>query len=120
MLKNCSVCVAETTPCTCSSDLSCETLNRITRILGLIKLSKYIPIRQIYVTSSYSIPYCSNSEYWTQKRTQSESIYSIILDVHVSKAEHRIYHNDICYKKCSESKSTTNTTNSSYCLGDLT
>ena len=43
----------------------------------------------INVTSFSSIPYCSNSEYWTQKRTQSESIHSIILDVHVLKAEHQ-------------------------------
>ena len=89
LLPHCSVCVAETSLCTCSSDLSCNTLNTITRILGLIKLSKNIPIRQICVTSSSSIPYCNNSEYWTQKRTQSDIIHSIILDVHVLKAEHK-------------------------------
>ena len=31
------------------------------------------------------------SEYWTQKRTQSESIRSTILDVHVLKAERQNY-----------------------------
>ena len=39
----------------------------------------------INVTSPSSIPYCSNSDYWTQKHTQIESIHSIILDVHVLK-----------------------------------
>ena len=34
--------------------------------------------------------YCSNSDYWTQKRIQTESIYSTILDVHVLKAERQI------------------------------
>ena len=29
----------------------------------------------IYVTSFSSISFCSNCEYWTQKRTQSESIH---------------------------------------------
>ena len=42
----------------------------------------------IYVTSFSSISYWCNSENWTKKRTQSESIHSIILDVHVWKAEH--------------------------------
>ena len=41
----------------------------------------------VYVTSFSSIPYCSKRENWTQKRTQSENIHSIILDVHVLKAE---------------------------------
>ena len=41
------------------------------------------------VTSFYSISYCSNSEYWTQKHTQNESIHSVILDVYVLKAEHQ-------------------------------
>ena len=41
----------------------------------------------MFVTSFSSISYCSNSEYWTQKCIQSESIHSIILDVHVLKAE---------------------------------
>ena len=39
----------------------------------------------INVTSFSSIPYWRNSEYWTQKRTQSGNIHSIILDVHVAK-----------------------------------
>ena len=38
------------------------------------------------VTSFSSISYCSKSEYWAQKRIQSESIRSTILDVHVLKA----------------------------------
>ena len=42
----------------------------------------------IFVTSFFSISYRSNIEYWTQKRTQSESIHYTILDVHVLKAEH--------------------------------
>ena len=41
----------------------------------------------MYVTSFSSISYRSNGEYWTQKRTQSESIHSVILDVYVLKAE---------------------------------
>ena len=35
----------------------------------------------IYVTSCYSISYCSSSEYWTQKRTQNGNFHSMILDV---------------------------------------
>ena len=42
----------------------------------------------INVSSFSSISYYSYSEYWTQKRVQSESIDSTILDVHVLKAEH--------------------------------
>ena len=41
----------------------------------------------IYVTSFSSISYCNKNGYWTQKRTQNESIHSIKLDVHVLKAE---------------------------------
>ena len=32
----------------------------------------------VHVTSFSSISYCSNNEYWTQKRTQSERIHSVI------------------------------------------
>ena len=35
----------------------------------------------IYVTSFSSIPYCSNSEYWSQKRAQSGNIHSLIFYV---------------------------------------
>ena len=37
----------------------------------------------IHVTCFSSISYCSNSEYWPLKRTQSGNIHSIILYVHV-------------------------------------
>ena len=40
-------------------------------------------VKAIYITSSSSILYWSNSEYWTQKRIQSGNIHSIISDVHV-------------------------------------
>ena len=45
--------------------------------------------KYINVTSFSSISYYSNSEYWTQKSTHSESIHSVILDVYVLKAEHQ-------------------------------
>ena len=54
------------------------------------RLSRRSKIKCINVTSFSSISYWSNSEYWTQKRIQSESIYSTILDVHVWKAERQI------------------------------
>ena len=38
----------------------------------------FCPTTLMYVTSFSSIPYCSNSEYLTQKHTQSESIHSKI------------------------------------------
>ena len=37
----------------------------------------------VNVTSSSRISYCSNSEHWTQKHTQSGNSHSIILDVYV-------------------------------------
>ena len=36
----------------------------------------------IYVTSFYSIQYCSNSEYCSQKCCWNDSIHSTVLDVH--------------------------------------
>ena len=36
----------------------------------------------IHVNSFCNISYCSNSEYWSQKPTQSGNIYSTILDVY--------------------------------------
>ena len=42
-------------------------------------------LSNINVASFSSISYGSNSEYWTQKRTQSENIHYIILDVHAVK-----------------------------------
>ena len=48
-------------------------------------LSDKIPIFALlamYVTNFSCISYCSNSEYWTQKCIQNESIHSTILDVH--------------------------------------
>ena len=53
----------------------------------VIFLTPLPPQSPIFVTSFSSIPYCSNSEYWTQKHTQSENIHSITLDVHVLEAE---------------------------------
>ena len=48
---------------------------------------------EIHVTSFTSFSYWSNSEYWTQKRTQSKNIHYIILDVHVDRlsALHSIF-----------------------------
>ena len=51
--------------------------------LPLVLNNFWLALNIICVNSFSSIPYCSNSEYWTQKRIQSESIHSIILDVHV-------------------------------------
>ena len=48
------------------------------------------PASTIHVTSFSSISYWSNSEHWTQKGTQSDSIHSIILNVIVIKTfEHQ-------------------------------
>ena len=57
-----------------------QTWDKCLRNVGLTK-------GWMNVTSFSSISYFSNSEYWTQKRAQSESIHSTILDVHVLKAE---------------------------------
>ena len=53
-------------------------------VLGLLNMV-------INVTIFSSISYYSNSEYWTQKRIQNESIHSTILDVPVLKAVRFIY-----------------------------
>ena len=55
--------------------------------LGHGSLGLIFVLKLINVTIFSIIPYCSNSEYWTQKRTQSERIHSIIIDVHILKAE---------------------------------
>ena len=55
------------------------------RMSYLINKRLKLLVYTMYVTSFYSSSYWSNSEYWSQKRTQSGNIQSIILDVHAVK-----------------------------------
>ena len=55
------------------------------RMSYLINKRLKLLVYTMYVTSFSSSSYWSNSEYWSQKRTQSGNIQSIILDVHAVK-----------------------------------
>ena len=55
-------------------------------VRNMLKSHKIIQ-DSVYVTSSSSISYCSNSEYWSQKFAQSGNIHSITLDVERQSAQ---------------------------------